>query len=80
MRQRRLPSHRGLIPLAPYIATSRIELAFRVSVLLTGLVLIVFGAVKGRLTGLSVVKSSVQDSGVGGLAAAAAYYLASLFG
>jgi VIT1/CCC1 family predicted Fe2+/Mn2+ transporter len=68
----------GLIPLAPYILTSRIDLAFRVSVLLTGLALIVFGAVKGRLTGLSVVKSSVQTVAVGGLAAAAAYYLASL--
>ena len=69
----------GLIPLAPYIITSRIDLAFRVSVLLTGLALIVFGAVKGRLTGLSVVKSSIQTAAVGGLAAAAAYYLASLF-
>jgi vacuolar iron transporter family protein len=70
----------GLIPLAPYIFTSRIDLAFRLSVLLTGVALIVFGAVKGRLTGLNVVKSSVQTAAVGGLAAAAAYYLASLFG
>lgn len=37
-------------------------------------------AVKGRLTGLSVVKSSVQTAAVGGLATAAAYYLVSLFG
>ena len=69
-----------LIPLAPYIFTSRMDLAFRVSVLLTGLALVVFGAVKGRLTRLSVVKSSVQTAAVGGLATAAAYYLASLFG
>jgi vacuolar iron transporter family protein len=69
----------GLIPLAPYIATSRIDLAFKVSVLFTGLALIVFGAVKGRLTGVSAVKSSVQTAAVGGLAAAAAYFLASLF-
>jgi VIT1/CCC1 family predicted Fe2+/Mn2+ transporter len=33
----------GLIPLAPYIFTSRMDLAFRVSVLLTGLALVVFG-------------------------------------
>ena len=70
----------GMIPLAPYIATSRIDLAFKVSVLLTGLALIAFGAVKGQLTGLNVVKSSAQTAAVGGLAAAAAYYLASLFG
>ena len=70
----------GLIPLAPYIMTSRMDLAFRASVLLTGLALIVFGAVKGKLTGLNVVRSSLQTVTVGGLAAAAAYYLASLFG
>ena len=64
----------GLIPLAPYIVTSRMDLAFRASVLLTGLALIVFGAVKGRLTGLNVVRSSAQTAAVGGLAAAAAYY------
>jgi hypothetical protein len=39
----------GLIPLAPYIFTSRMDLAFRVSVLLTGLALVVFGAVKGTV-------------------------------
>ena len=70
----------GLIPLAPYMVTSRMDLAFRASVVLTGLALIVFGAVKGRLTGLNVVRSSAQTAAVGGLAAAAAYYLASLFG
>jgi VIT family len=53
----------GLITLAPYIFTSRMDLAFRVSVLLTGLALVVFGAVKGRLTGLSVVKVKCADGG-----------------
>ena len=70
----------GMIPLMPYILSSRIDVAFKASVLLTGLALIVFGAIKGRLTGLSVAKSSLQTLAVGGLAAAAAYYLASLFG
>lgn len=70
----------GLIPLAPYIVTSRMDLAFRTSVLVTGLALLLFGAIKGRLTGLNIVKSSLQTAAVGGLAAAAAYYLASLFG
>jgi vacuolar iron transporter family protein len=70
----------GLIPLAPYMFTTNMSSAFKVSVLTTGGALIVFGAVKGRMTGLKVVQSSVQTLAVGGLAAAAAYYLAHLFG
>jgi vacuolar iron transporter family protein len=70
----------GLIPLAPYLLTSQVELAFQVSVVLTAIALLLFGAVKGRLTGLNIVKASLQTAAVGGLAAAAAYYLAHLFG
>jgi VIT1/CCC1 family predicted Fe2+/Mn2+ transporter len=44
------------------------------------LVFTVFGAVKGRLTGINMVKSALQTMLVGGLAAGAAFYLASLFG
>nr|WP_296712259.1 VIT1/CCC1 transporter family protein [Rhodoblastus sp.] len=44
------------------------------------LVLLVFGAVKGKLTGANPLKSSLQTALVGGLAAGAAFYLASLFG
>jgi predicted membrane protein (TIGR00267 family) len=70
----------GLIPLAPYLLTSQVDLAFQVSVVLTAIALLLFGAVKGRLTGLNVVKASLQTAAVGGLAASAAYYLAHLFG
>ena len=42
--------------------------------------LLLFGALKGRLTWLNVIKASLQTAAVGGLAAAAAYYLAHLFG
>ncbi len=69
----------GLIPLAPYLVSSNIDVAFRASIVLTGVALLVFGAVKGRLTGMNVLKSSLQTGAVGGLAAAAAYYLAHLF-
>ena len=55
-------------------------MAFQASVVLTGIALLVFGAVKGRMTGMNVVKASLQTAAVGGLAAAAAYYLARLFG
>ena len=70
----------GLIPLAPYLISSQIDVAFRASVVLTGIALLVFGAVKGRLTGMNMIKASLQTAAVGGLAAAAAYYLAHLFG
>jgi vacuolar iron transporter family protein len=70
----------GLIPLAPYMLTTNITSAFRVSVLATAVALVVFGAVKGRMTGLNVLQSSAQTLAVGGMAAATAYYLAHLFG
>lgn len=70
----------GLIPLAPYILGLDINRALIFSVVFTGLALAVFGAVKGRLTGMNLVKSALQTMLVGGLAAAAAFYLASLFG
>lgn len=46
----------------------------------TGLALLCFGAVKGHFTGVNMIKSALQTLLVGGLAAAAAYWLAHLFG
>lgn len=69
----------GLVPLVPYIAMSSVRSAFPVSVAATGAALLIFGAVKGSLTGAGAVKSSLQTLLVGGLAAGAAYWLASLF-
>lgn len=70
----------GLIPLSPYFFTNIVTTALLFSVVVTGVALVVFGAIKGRLTGQSMVKSSLQTLFVGGLAASAAFYLASLFG
>jgi vacuolar iron transporter family protein len=70
----------GLIPLSPYIFTRDIGAALRVSILLTGIALLLFGGIKGQFTGLNRVRSAVQTLVVGGLAAAAAYLLAGLFG
>jgi VIT1/CCC1 family predicted Fe2+/Mn2+ transporter len=70
----------GLIPLAPYMMYDTIPQALPLSVAMTGVALAVFGAVKGKFTGISILKSAVQTLLVGGLAAGAAYYLASLFG
>ena len=69
----------GIIPLIPYILTSDIHGALRYSVIFTGIALFIFGAVKGRLTGINLFKSALQTLLVGGLAAGAAFYLAGLF-
>lgn len=70
----------GLIPLLPYMLAADLRGALRASVAVTGVALLVFGAVKGRLTGANPLTSSLQTALVGGLAAGAAFYLASLFG
>ncbi len=70
----------GFIPLAPYIAISSIPDALKVSVVTTGIALAIFGAVKGRFTGVNPLKSALQTLLVGGLAAGAAYWLAHLLG
>ncbi len=70
----------GSIPLAPYIAVSNIPDALKMSVLTTGIALAIFGAIKGRFTGVNPFRSAVQTLLVGGLAAGAAYWLAHLLG
>ena len=68
----------GAVPLASYLVFADIQLALKVSVVVTLLALAVFGAVKGRLLGASVLKSAVQTVLIGGVAAAAAFELARL--
>ncbi len=70
----------GLIPLVPYMLTRDITTALKVSVVATGVALIVFGAVKGHFTGLNKVRSALQTLLVGGLAAGVAFGLAHAFG
>jgi VIT1/CCC1 family predicted Fe2+/Mn2+ transporter len=70
----------GMIPLLPYILLPTVKAALPISVTLTGLALLIFGAVKGQLTGGGAFKSSIQTLLVGGVAAGAAFWLASLFG
>jgi VIT1/CCC1 family predicted Fe2+/Mn2+ transporter len=59
----------GLIPLVPYILGLELHRALVYSVIFTGIALALFGAVKGRLTGISMVKSAFQTTLVGGIAA-----------
>jgi predicted membrane protein (TIGR00267 family) len=68
----------GLIPLAPYMTGRGLPSALTASVAITLVALLVFGGVKGRLTGAGTVRSAVQTVVIGGLAAGAAYLLARL--
>jgi len=70
----------GLIPLAPYFMESSAGTGLRASVAVTLLALLVFGYIKGRFTGAPPVRSGVQTMLIGGIAAAAAFGLARLFG
>ena len=63
----------GLIPLLPYIVLNSVVEAFKVSVVVTGCALLIFGGVKGTFTGVNRLKSAVQTLLVGGLTAGTAY-------
>ena len=66
----------GLIPLAPYFIVASAARALAVSVACTLLALFVFGYVKGHFTGARPIRSAMQTTLVGGLAAAAAFGIA----
>ena len=69
----------GLIPLAPYIAIHHdLQRALIYSVVLTLLALFIFGWIKGRYTGVKPLRGGIQTVLVGGLAAAAAFFIARL--
>jgi VIT1/CCC1 family predicted Fe2+/Mn2+ transporter len=66
----------GLIPLIPYmiLASSREALTFSATATLTALA--IFGYIKGRFTGARPLRSAIQTTLIGGLAATAAFVLA----
>jgi len=66
----------GLMPLAPYVMVAAATRALAISVAFTLLALFVFGYVKGHFTGTRPVRSALQTTLVGGLAAAAAFGIA----
>jgi VIT1/CCC1 family predicted Fe2+/Mn2+ transporter len=69
----------GLIPLAPYFIASTLDEAFRASVAVTLVALLIFGCVKARFTGISLWKGGFQTVSIGGLAASAAFLIARSF-
>lgn len=66
----------GFIPLSPYMFMSTAHSALYVSVGMTLVALAIFGWVKGRYTGARPVKSMLQTTITGGLAATAAFLIA----
>lgn len=70
----------GLIPLAPYMIMDSVRSALYISSVLTFLALAIFGYVKGRYTGAKPIKSALQTTITGGLAATAAFVIASAIG
>ena len=68
----------GFIPLAPYMLMRDAYSALTWSVIITLIALAGFGYVKGRVAGISGVRSAIQTTFTGGLAAAAAFALARL--
>ncbi len=67
----------GLVPLVPYMLIAHARSALSFSALVTLAALLIFGFVKGRFTGVSAVKSAIQTAIIGGLAATAAFLIAS---
>lgn len=70
----------GLIPLLPYMLNSSAKVALPISVGTTLLALAIFGALKGAFTGIGKIRSAVQTTVIGGLAASVAYVVAKLLG
>ena len=68
----------GLIPLTPYMLVGQIFTALSVSVGVTLLALLIFGFIKARYTDVAPWRGALQTALVGGLAAAAAFFLAHL--
>ena len=70
----------GMIPLSAYLLMPDTGSALRLSVVVTLAALAVFGGIKGRFTGVPVLRSALQTSVIGGLAAAAAFAIARWIG
>ncbi|HJQ12865.1 MAG TPA: VIT1/CCC1 transporter family protein [Gemmatimonadaceae bacterium] len=66
----------GIIPLSAYLFVGDANAALPVSIVVTLLALAAFGAIKGRFTGASILRSGLQTTLIGGLAAATAFAIA----
>jgi VIT1/CCC1 family predicted Fe2+/Mn2+ transporter len=69
----------GLVPLTPFMFIKEPVAALKVSAVFTLLALFFFGWFKSKLTGGKPLEGALRASIIGGLAAAAAFFVASLF-
>lgn len=67
----------GLVPLAPYMMQPP-RTALWISAVITICALLIFGGIKGKLTGGGGLRSAIQTAVIGGIAGGAAYVLAKL--
>lgn len=70
----------GLIPLSPYLFRGESTKALEISIVLTLVALFIFGYIKGHFTGTRPLKSALQTSFIGSVAAGAAFGIAKLIG
>ncbi len=70
----------GLIPLFPYMLLEKADFALGLSIGITVLALAVFGYIKGHFTGSFPLRSAMQTTVIGGLAAGAAFLIARAIG
>lgn len=66
----------GIIPLSAYLFIDDARGALPISVGVTLIALAVFGAIKGRFTGIPMLRAGTQTVVIGGIAAAAAFGIA----
>jgi vacuolar iron transporter family protein len=70
----------GLVPLSPYFFSPTASEALLESVVLTLLALFVFGFIKGHFTGTKPLRSALQTTLIGSVAAGAAFAIARAIG
>lgn len=68
----------GLLPLLPYMLVPDSRTALWGSIAATFVALLIFGALKGKFTGGNIVRSALQTTAIGGVAAAVAFFIARL--
>ncbi len=68
----------GIVPLAPYAFGLSVNTALHLSIGVTSLALLIFGAVKGKFTSIPPLKGALETFMVGSVAAGAAFVLARL--
>ncbi len=66
----------GLIPLIPYMLTSDVRAGLLASTIVTVIALLIFGAIKSKLTGSAPLRGAWQTALIGAVAAGVAFGLA----